>query len=238
MASPDPYAAIAAFYDAEFAGACADVAYYARRGVPGPLLVLGCGTGRVCTGLEDTRPVSGLDASAAMLARAPIGRTRWVLGDMRDFDLGPFAEVIVPNAAFSFLHARADQLACLGAIHRSLPPGAPLTLDLPYPDLRLLAEPHSPERPAWAGRIGDRDARRTREVFRRAVEARIDLVDRYHLDGVLVATSVLELQLAFPREIEWMLEAAGFYVDALHGDHTGGGLRDGCDRLIVRAVRC
>ena len=45
----DPYAAIAAAYDAEFEDAGADIAGYARRGVPGRLLVGGVAPG-ACAG--------------------------------------------------------------------------------------------------------------------------------------------------------------------------------------------
>lgn len=235
----DPYRDIPALYDAELDGAAGDIAYFARNAVGGPLLVLGCGTGRVCRGLEGTRRVTGLDRSAPMLARARAlgGRTAYVEGDMRRFDVGRFAEAILPHGAFCFLHTRADQHSCLRSVHDALPQGGQLTIDLPAPDFQHFATPHTPERLAWEGRLGDRPARRTREVFRRALEGRVDLVDRWFVDGQLVATSTLPLQLAFPRELEWMVEAAGFWVDAMHGDHAGGPVRDGCDRLIVRAVR-
>ena len=235
----DPYAAVAAFYDAEFESASADIAWFARHAAPGPLLVLGCGTGRVCRGLAGTRAVTGLDLSAAMLARAATlpqgGEVTYVQGDMRTFDLGVFGEVVIPNAAFCFLPIRADQHACLRRVHRALPDGAPLTLDLPFPDFALLATPHTPERVAWEGRVDGVPARRTREVFRDLLSLR--LVDRYFLDGAPVATSVLPLALCVPRELEWMLESAGFWVDTLAGDYAGGAVRTGGDRLIVRAIR-
>lgn len=233
---PDPYAQIAAFYDAEFSGVSADALGYARRGVKGPLLVLGCGTGRICRALEDTRPVVGLDASEAMLARAH-GRSRYVLGDMRAFDLGRFAEVVVPNGAFAFLPRRRDQAACLESIHRALSPGAPLTIDLPLPDFALLGTPHTPEKIAWEGLLGETPALRTREVFREPVGARLRLVDRYYLGGTFVTESRLDLRLVFPNELEWMLESAGFYVEALYGDHADSPLRDGRPRLLARAIR-
>jgi SAM-dependent methyltransferase len=244
----DPYAAIAALYDAEFDSASADAAWFARTGAGGPLLVLGCGTGRVCRLLEPLRPITGLDLSAPMLDRArarttPGDRLTWVHGDMRTFDLAPagggrFAEILIPNAAFCFLDTRADQLACLMACARALASGAPLTLDLPAPDFALLAVPHTPERVAWEGTVDGKRARRTREVFRRALHGRLELVDRYWLDDTFVATSTLPLQLAFPRELEWLCEAAGFWVDAMYGDYAGGPLRDGGDRILVRAIRC
>lgn len=238
--APDPYLHIAELYDAEFADAQGDVAFFARHAASGPLLVLGCGTGRVARPLAETRPVTGLDLSAPMIerARALGGPATWVVGDMRAFDLGLFAEILIPNAAFCFLHTRADQLACLRAAHRALPDGGPLTLDLPFPDVALLAVAHTPEREAWSGRVAGRPARRTREVFRRPVEGRVDLVDRWFLDDAPFAVSTLPLQLSWPRELEWMLEAAGFWVDAMFGDHAGGPLRDGCDRIIVKAYRC
>lgn len=236
----DPYAAIVDFYDAEFAGAAADAGYFARHAAAGPLLVLGCGSGRVSSLLAATRPVTGLDLSEPMLAhaRARGDGARYVQGDMRRFELGTFGEIVIPNAAFCFLHTRADQLSCLEACARALPSGAALTIDVPAPDFRLLGTPHTPERVAWEGTVRGRPARRTREVTRRPLAGRLDLLDRYWLDDALVATSLLPLQLLFPRELEWLCEAAGFWVDALHGDYTGGPLAEGCDRILVRAVRC
>ncbi len=239
----DPYATIAAFYDAEFDSAIADAAYFARNGGGGPLLVLGCGTGRVARLLATERDVTGLDLSPAMLERARArtkqgDRTTWVHGDMRSFSLGTFAEMLIPNAAFCFLHTRADQLACLRAAADALPPGGLLTIDVPAPDFRLLAEPHTPERVAWEGRLDGLEARRTRSVTRRPLDGRLDLTDRYWLSGELVATSLLPLQLVSPRELEWACETAGFWVDAVLGDYSGGPLREGCDRILVRAIRC
>lgn len=236
----DPYAAIADFYDAEFEGATADAALFARIAAPGPLLVAGCGTGRVSSLLAADRRVTGLDRSEGMLARARARRdgVTYVQADLRDFTLGTFGEVLLPNAALCFLHGRADPLACLSACARSLAPGGALTLDLPAPDFGLYGVRHSPERVAWEGLVGGRTGRRTREVTRQAIFGRVDLLDRYWLDGEYVGSSLLALQLATPREIEWLCEVAGFWVDAMYGDYAGSPLRDGCPRIIVRAFRC
>lgn len=238
----DPYAGwAAASYDAEFGEADADVRGYAERGVPGPLLVLGCGTGRVCRGLAPLRPVVGLDRSAAMLAQARAhprsAGIRWVEGDLTDFDLGPFAELLVPNGAFNFLPDRRAQAACLAAAHRALPPGAPLTLDLVVPDHARLGEPHTAEAFAWEGRVEGRTVRRTREVWREAWAGRLRLVDRFYVDGTCATTSVLPIRLVVPSEAEWMLEAAGFSVDAIFGTHRGDRFDAEADRLLVRAIR-
>ena len=103
------------------------------------------------------------------------------------------------------------------------------------PDAALLGEPHTPERLAWEGYVEGKPVRRTREVFREPVAQRLRLVDRFWIDGAYFAESVLPLHLFSHDEVEWMLEANGFYVDAVWGDHRGGPLREGCDRLLVRA---
>ena len=235
----DPYARIAAAYDAEFSGAEADIAGYASRGLAGPVLVLGCGTGRVCRGLAALRPVTGLDRSAPMIHRARStspASVDYVVGDMTSFDLGPFAEVVIPNASFSFLADRRSRAACLAACRRALGSGGPLTIDLPMPDYSLLGTPHTPERPAWGGEMDGRRVTRTREVFREPVAGRIRLLDRYVFDDEDPILSELVLHLHTLDEVEWMLEANGFYVDAAWGDHAGGPVREGCDRLLVRAL--
>jgi SAM-dependent methyltransferase len=235
----EPYADIAAFYDAEFDGAEGDAVFFAGHAATGPLLVLGCGTGRLCAVLPQ-RPTTGLDRSESMLERARRRGlpTRFVQGDIRDFSLGSFGEILLPNATFAFLHTRADQLACLEACARALPTGGLLTLDLPAPDFAHLAHAHTPERVAWEGWMAGKPARRTREIHRRPLAGRLDLHDRYFLDDVLVAETTLPLLLSTPRELEWVCEAAGFWVDAMYGDYGGGPLREGCDRILVRAWRC
>jgi SAM-dependent methyltransferase len=235
----DPYAAIPAFYDAEFDDARADVAFFSRHAEGTSILVLGCGTGRVCRGLESGRTVTGLDRSDAMFSRARErgGTTSYVLGDMRNFDLGAFSTVIVPNASFCFLPTRADQLACLGAVGRALAPGGLSILDLPMPDFSLLGTAHTAEKTAWQGTVDGRAVLRARESRRLPELQKLELVDRYYVDGALVAESPLHLRLVFPAEIEWMVEAAGMWVDATFGDHADGAIRPGCPRLIAIARR-
>jgi len=230
---------VATFYEAEYGRLETDIAFYARNGVPGPLLVLGCGTGRIGRILGPTRTVVGLDRSEPMLAiaRAKAPESRYLLGDMQDFDLGSFSEIVVPNGAFNFLASRAAQHRCLACCHRALPEGAPLTIDMPMPTFALLGVRHSPESVAWEGSVEGRPARRTRETWRFPVAQRLELTDRYYVNEALAASSKLVLRLVFPAEIEWMLEAAGFYVESLLGDFSGGALTEASPRLLVRAIR-
>ncbi len=234
----EPYALIASFYEAEYGRYEADVAFYARRAASGPLLVLGCGTGRVGRRLGTDRVVVGLDRSEPMLAlaRRLAPDARYVQGDMRDFDLGRFGEILIPNGGFNFLPTRADQQRCLAACRRALPEGGQLTIDMPMPAFHLWSSRHSPETTVWEGEVDGRHARRTRETTRSIAHQRLTLVDRYYVDDALVATSPLALRIVMPAEAEWMLEASGFYVDEILGDHGGGALDDDSPRILVRAI--
>lgn len=238
-AGTPPYDTIAAFYDAEHRELEADVAYFARHGGSGRLLVLGCGTGRIGRILGPSREVVGIDQSEPMLAiaRANAPHATYVQGDIRDFSLGQFAEIIVPNAVFNFLATRADQHRCLSCCAEALKPGGELVLDMPMPDFRLLGTPHTPEKLAWEGRVGGEEARRTREVRRFPVQQRLEITDRYYVGDELKATAVLLLRWVLPAEVEWMLEGCGFVVESMHGNYSGSSVGEVSPRLLVRAIR-
>lgn len=251
MSPSDPYAEITRFYDAEFASATADVRTFfqdlegCRR-----VLVLGCGTGRVSEGLRcPGREIVGVDISAPMIERArEIGaagappRVTYVVGDMCLLpDLGRFDAAVVPNAAFSFLPTRRAQLQCLQGLRARV--DGPVWIDVPMPDFVLLGQAHTPEAVASESADAHGGWTRTREVFRSPVEQRLLLRDRYYVNSgaawqgaVPDHVSDLALRLIFPAELEWMLETAGFYADRLYGDHAGSPVREGCDRLLVRAL--
>ncbi len=232
MAEDDePYARIAGWYDAEFAASTADADWHARTLPRGRTLVLGCGTGRVCRTLARDREVLGLDLSPAMVeeARARHPALRVQVGDMRAFSLGTFAGIVIPNAAFSFLATRADQARCLASCAAALEPDGLLVIDVPMPMAELLGTPRTPEKPAWQGG----GVLRTREVRRYPVAQKLELVDRYYVPGQPPVRSVLHLRLIWPAELEWMVEAAGMYVERLAGDYADRPPVEGCPRLIA-----
>ena len=121
----------------------ADVDFYVQAAAAsgGPVLELGCGTGRILiptarAGIE----IVGLDAAAGMLdacrqrlqSEQPAVRERVRLhqGDMRHFDFGSrFRLVTIPFRPFQHLVTVEDQLACLGAIRHHLVPGGRLVFD-------------------------------------------------------------------------------------------------------------
>ena len=147
---------IAEFYDRQHMGR-ADEAFWIEEAAAsgGPVLEIGCGTGRVLipvarAGIE----ITGLDLSEHMLrvCRERLAqerdevqeRVRLVRADMRQFDLGEalhgtFALVTTPFRPFQHLTTVEDQLSCLRAVHRHLAPGGRLILDLFNPSVHFLA---------------------------------------------------------------------------------------------------
>lgn len=157
-----------------------DIPFYVRAALDaqGPVLELGCGTGRTMLPIARAgATISGLDSSRWMLERCraraasepPDVRARIDLhaGDMRDFDLGrTFALITIPFRAFQHLITVDDQVACLRSIYRSLTSGGRLILDLFNPSIpRLALDPadtHFDPEPAFTLPDGREVARHAR----------------------------------------------------------------------------
>lgn len=143
----DSYADFAPFYDLYSAGKTDDIAVYRRiaKAAPGPILELGCGTGRVAIPLARAGfEVWGLESSKAMLEIARTkaheqpadvaSRLNLLQGDMRRFDLGRrFGLVIIPWYGFNYLLTSADRHSCLKPIRKHLLPDGIVALDLFLP---------------------------------------------------------------------------------------------------------
>jgi SAM-dependent methyltransferase len=241
-ASFDEYALVAEFYDhvAPYRER-QDVAFFVElaRASGGPVLEIGCGTGRVLiptaqAGLE----IVGLDASAAMLsicrarlAREPAdvqSRAQIVEGDMREFDLGrEFRLATIPFRPFQHLITVEDQLACLTSIHRHLADGGKLILDVFNPSLpHLVEEPYLAEfgdEPGFTMPDGRKVVRRSRIVARDLFNQVQDIELIYyvaHPDGReerLVHR--FQMRYLFRFEAEHLLARTGFHVEAVYADY-------------------
>lgn len=153
----DSYDISAKHYDAAYAKLAekqvlVDAPFYVEmaRQSGGPVLEIGCGTGRVL--LEIAREgieIEGVDNSAAMLrvlrthldAEPPEvrGRVRLHEGDMRSFRLPKkFPLVIIPFRPLQHMYTMADQLAALKTAAAHLADGGKLVFDVFYPKLELI----------------------------------------------------------------------------------------------------
>jgi SAM-dependent methyltransferase len=212
-----------------------DVAFFVDAAVRsgGPVLELGCGTGRVLiptarAGID----IVGLDLSAHMLAvcggrlrlEPPTvqSRVRLVEGDMRCFDLGrTFALATIPFRPFQHLLTVEDQCACLTSIHRHLAPEGVLILDLFNPSLDALVNQaigrEFGEEPEFRTPDGRRVTRRHKTIG----QDRLNQVNQYELVYYVMHPDGREerlvhsfaLRYLFRFEAEHLLGRTGFAVD-------------------------
>ena len=234
----DDYADVAELYDYVVPYATrGDVEFFIEesRAANGPVLEVGCGTGRVLiptsrAGLS----IVGLDSSAAMLSRCRAkleaepddvrSRVRLFEGDMRDFALGQtFALVTIPFRPFQHLLTVDDQLACLTSINRHLEPGGRVILDLFNPSLDYLVNRQVGEVLPEGPPVDLPDGRRLERHFRITAQDRFTQVNDIELiydvtesDGrKRRALHAFRMRYLFRYEAEHLLARSGFAVDQL-----------------------
>jgi SAM-dependent methyltransferase len=208
----------------------------AAKQAGGPVLELGCGTGRILiptarAGID----IVGLDLSPHMLSvcrqrlrdesEAVQKRVRLLQADMRSFDLAErFALVTIPFRPFQHLLTVEDQLACLANIRRHLIDGGGLILDMFNPSLDALVNTpigiESGDEPEFSTPDGRRVVRRhkTMEADRFTQVNRFELVYYVtHPDGRQEQlVHAFSMRYLFRYEAEHLLVRAGFNVQHVY----------------------
>jgi SAM-dependent methyltransferase len=247
----------APFYDGENAQTLGrrDIPFWRRLAgrAAGPVLELGCGTGRVSVPLARAGVrLVGVDRSAAMLARAAARvdglrrpgralrrRPGFVRSDIRALPFGPaaFSMVLAPYGILQSLLRDRDLSATLDAVARVLPRGGLFGIDL-VPDV-----PHWREyrnRTQLTGRLGGRqvtliesvsqDRRRHLTRFeQRYVERHDGKATEHRFD--------LRFRTLPMRQMTGRVEKAGFVIDAVLGDYRGRAWDERADVWIILATR-
>lgn len=241
--SKDDYAIAADLYDYVVPYANRpDVSFYVdeARSAAGPVLELGCGTGRVLipiarAGLD----ITGIDASPRMLgicrrhlsAEPPEIQSRVTLieADMRSFDLGcRFVLATIPFRPFQHLITVDDQLACLAAIRRHLSDNGRLVFDLFNPSLDLLANHPLDVESGHEPEFVTPDGRRVIRCYRTVAQDRFQQTGSHeliyevtHPDGSKERLiHPFTLRYLFRFEVEHLLARAGFAVEHLYSDYA------------------
>ncbi|HEC21880.1 MAG TPA: class I SAM-dependent methyltransferase [Chloroflexi bacterium] len=142
----DPYARLVRYYDVENADLVEDLAAYDRlvRRFGGPVLDVGCGTGRVAFHLaQQGVRVVGVDISRAMLTRAQERAARrrsvpsqplWLQADVTTLALAErFGLAIFAYNGFMHFLDQGQQIRALERLRAHLKPGGGLVIDLPGP---------------------------------------------------------------------------------------------------------
>jgi SAM-dependent methyltransferase len=227
-----PYYADPERYEAEVAPFRADLAFYTRRALElgGPVLELGCGTGRVLVALAEAGlDAEGLDHAPRMLERAAArlealptelaARVRIHRAEMTDFRLARrFPVVLAPLN--TLMHLGDDQavVACLACAAAHLTPGGRLLFDLSLPREELTADTReAPLRDLVLGGLPYRQF----EDHRHDPATRLSRI-RYTFvplggQGRAFRTELV-LRMLPPEEVPGLLARAGLRVLARHGD--------------------
>jgi SAM-dependent methyltransferase len=250
------YRAHAPHYDAAYEG-LEDTGFYGRLAAEcgGPVLELGCGTGRVLLPIaRDGIAVYGMDGSEAMLERlfakledeTPEVRSRVtvVRGDIRRTSAGVQVPLVFSagNVLHSFLE-HEEQRAYLRNARRHLAPGGAFCFDVFQFDYKRLLLPPGD----WLQEPEHMDpatGHRTRRYYRTEHEPEFQ---RFRVDmrwvvedaeGKVVSdTNASVMQRWFTRgELELLLEMEGFRITDHWGEFNRGPFGAGSPQQIIRAV--
>ena len=227
----------ARFYDSIYSYVRDDIPFYVREGEQsgGPVLELGCGTGRVTIPIARAGvDVVGLDNSNAMLdaAKRKIsqiegghGKIVLRLGDMRNFDLGrAFPLVVIPFRGFLELLTVEDQIECLASVKRHLTPGGRLIFNIFAPDPQMLVEDEDA-----AFHLRDVTDPETGHTFAIWQQTKIDdlhqilsvrlMVDDLDRTGAVERRFYCDYQIRYAHRIEilHLLARCGYEVEELYG---------------------
>lgn len=246
---------IARFFDGEYAAYADDLPMLLglAQQAHGPLLELGCGTGRALVPLAQAGfEIDGIDSSPAMLAlaRAKVTAVRGMEKHVRLIDGDFTAPLSAGRYRFAFalmntflhLEDQESQLAALQSWRRALAPGGLLLIDVFSPDVAELASLNG--RLEWDRTWTDpATGRQVMKLLARTVDPAEQSMQVSHIydemdgDGtVRRSVASFELRYLWRFEAELLLEKAGFEVEALYGDWEMGDYDSASDRMIFVAV--
>ena len=253
------YRSIAPYYDDDYADFHhgEDIRFYHElaRKSPGPVLEMGCGTGRILLPLARAGVnIWGIDLSLPILARlssalhlecaAVRERVTIVHGDIRKYDpVCRFPLVIAAGNVLNTFVDRNDQRAFLRSARRSLAPGGAFCFDVFQPDYARLLLPEDEWIPQF-DRVERETGNRVRRFYRCEQERefqRFCVTFRWVVEDQsgrqLSERSASIMQRWFVRgELENLLEMEGFQITDYWGNFKGEPFGKGATEQIIRAV--
>lgn len=247
------YDAWAEWYDVFYSTAGVDdIEFYVDLAVRsgGPVLEIGCGTGRVSLPIAAAGvDVVGVDFAPAMLARARErsaatedtgGAVEFVEDDMRTLALGRrFPLVIIPARTLYLALTTEEQVETLRRAGSHLAPDGRLAFNLFVPDAELLSD--TSEYPTTMGEaVNPATGRR---CLLSAVNRPDPVAQTIHSTQTVeeldeagdVARTVeldVEVRYLFPSEVHVMLEQTGLVAENVYGDFHGAPLDEDSEEMV------
>ena len=242
----------APFYDWENARTVArrDVDFWRRLALAhdGPVLELGCGTGRIALPvLKAGARLVGVDRSAGMLARARkrVARARLaqrallIRGDIRSLPLRSrpgFNLVMAPYGILQSLTREQDLRTALASVARVTRRGGLFGVDL-VPDLPRWGEYR--RRTSLKGKRGTNATITLIESVRQDRRRKLTIFDHEYVERRGRHASVHRFSLTFRTlsvpQMARRLEEAGFSIQAILGDYQGGPWDERADVWVILA---
>jgi len=218
-----------------------DTAFYFEEAQAGggPVLELGCGTGRVTLPLLETGlEIHGLDASAAMLEIAkqkrdllsPETAKRLHLhpGDMTRFDLDTkFALILIAFRSFQILLTPQAQRSCLTCIRRHLAPNGKVIINLFDPRYDLIVPgrqegkeaPREFVHPVSGNRVVVETLERMNDALSQTLQERWRFTETNAAREIIrQEEEFIHLRWTFRYEMRHLVESCGFAVEAEYSD--------------------
>jgi len=242
-----PYGKIAEMYDGDYAlhrTPSGDVEFYVEEAKRsgGPVLELGCGTGRVLVPTAEAGiDICGLDLSETMLAKARVKRDGLNLhrGDMRSFDLGRrFRLITIPFRALSHVDTAEDHLRVFANVRKHLEDDGRFVFDVFFPSYEHLAQDDTDT----LGFEREENGRKIRRYFSTQRHASTQMMDcrfRWEIEEASGAVEEFSEEFTmrwfFRYELEHALARSGFRVESLWGDFDRSPLHDDSKEMIFSA---
>lgn len=239
-------------YDLEYSGFVEDLAFYLERAQPlrGPLLEIGCGTGRLTIPLAASgATITGLDTSDAMLIEARskatiagpsvVAKISWVLGEASAMKLDKrFAAIFFPFNTFQHLLEVEKARAFLDRTHEHLEHEGLFIFDVLNPKEEIVHG--DPKEAVLVGHFLDPKSGelvRIQESGHYDPETQILKGHRFYTNLRTNRTQkvFVSIRLFFPEELETLLTDGGFEIEETLGDFDGSPFSEDSMKQIVVA---
>ncbi len=248
------YDTIARYYDAENAEMTDDLALYSELAEEygGPILDVGCGTGRVMLHLaQEGYDCVGIDTSAAMLARARrkvipslAKHVELIEGDVMAHEaLGHYRMILLAYHAFMHFETQEQQLTLLKLLARNLAEEGVIVFDLPNAGIAFNSlddQTITLERTFIEPESGHLVMQQSVSIIDRVTQHLYVtwIYDEMFENGTVHRTlAPLTLRYVFNNELQLLLAASGLRCQEVYGDYDRLPLIDGCPKLIALAVK-